>query len=222
MATQASRVRSHPEWLSIHEAAVLIGVSPATLRRWSDAGDIRSFTTPGGHRRFSRAAVVRLLPSDPPARSTLDHLGETPQRMARVYRHGLRNTIALIPWLGRVGEDDRLQLREHGRRIAAALLESFDAPTAESRQRSMAKAEESAAVCGRIACRHGVALSDTVEAVLHFRMPFMQELAAVARRRGLGTPETTRLLEMATEAVDRLLSAAMQGHAGACAGGARP
>ena len=37
---------SRREWLTIHEASDLIGVSPATLRRWSDAGEIRAFTTP--------------------------------------------------------------------------------------------------------------------------------------------------------------------------------
>jgi len=218
VATQDPRVRIRPEWMSIHEASALVGVSPATLRRWSDAGDIRSFTTPGGHRRFSRSALARLLPTDQPGRSTLDHLGETPQRMARVYRHEVARTLERIPWLGRLDDGDRIQLREHGRRITAAMLGSFDAPTAGIREASMSAAEASAAECARIAGRRGVGMSETVEAFLRFRMPFLQELAGVARRRGLDTLETTRLLEAATEAVDRLLTAVMHGHAGLTAG----
>lgn len=54
---------AHEEWLTLHEACSLVGVSPATLRRWSANGDISTFTTPGGHRRFARSALLGLLPA---------------------------------------------------------------------------------------------------------------------------------------------------------------
>ncbi len=59
----ATRAPVREEWLTLREACELIGVSPATLRRWSDNGDIRTFTTPGGHRRFARSAILGLLPA---------------------------------------------------------------------------------------------------------------------------------------------------------------
>jgi excisionase family DNA binding protein len=40
-------------WLSLHEASHRLNVHPATLREWADKGRIRTFRTPGGHRRFS-------------------------------------------------------------------------------------------------------------------------------------------------------------------------
>jgi excisionase family DNA binding protein len=200
--------------MSIHEACRLIGVSPATLRRWSDAGDIKAFTTPGGHRRFSRAAVIGLLPADRRGRPNLERLGETPERLARVYRRELQGGARSAPWIDELGDEDREPLREHGRRIAAALLGFFDAPTSDAREASIATAEASAAECGRIAGGRGVAMLETVETFLRFRMPFIHELAGVARRRGLDTSATTELLETATEAFDRLLIAAMRGHEG--------
>jgi excisionase family DNA binding protein len=36
------------------QAARYLGVSLATVRRWTDAGHISCFRTPGGQRRFSR------------------------------------------------------------------------------------------------------------------------------------------------------------------------
>ncbi len=212
VTTQGSRVPTRHEWMSIHEACGLIGVSPATLRRWSDAGDIKAFTTPGGHRRFSRAAVIGLLPADRRGRPNLERLGETPERMARVYRRDLQGAARLAPWIGQLGDEDREPLREHGRRIATAILGFFDAPTSDAREASIATAETSAAECGRIAGGRGVAMRETVETFLRFRMPFIHELAGVARRRGLDTSATTELLETATEAFDRLLIAAMGGH----------
>ena len=36
------------------QAAKYVGVSLATIRRWTDAGHIHCYRTPGGQRRFSR------------------------------------------------------------------------------------------------------------------------------------------------------------------------
>jgi diguanylate cyclase (GGDEF)-like protein/excisionase family DNA binding protein len=50
--------------LGLSAAARLLGVSPVTLRRWSDAGHIECFRTPGGQRRFRRRDIDRLLGAD--------------------------------------------------------------------------------------------------------------------------------------------------------------
>jgi hypothetical protein len=55
-------------------------------------------------------------------------------------------------------------------------------------------------------------LSQTVEGFLRFRTPFLHELAAVARRRGFDTDQTTDLLETAERGMDALLLATMNGH----------
>lgn len=47
-------------WLSLHEASARLSVHPATLREWADRGRIRTFRTPGGHRRFSAEDVDAL------------------------------------------------------------------------------------------------------------------------------------------------------------------
>jgi excisionase family DNA binding protein len=198
--------------MSIHEASALVGVSSATLRRWSDAGAVKAFTTPGGHRRFSPVALLGLLPAERRRRPNLERLGETPERIARAYRLDLQGTTRLAPWIVEFDDAEREPLRQHGRVIAAALLGFLDAPTAEAREAAIAMAEAAAAECGRIAGRRGLAIRQTVEASLRFRMPFIHELAGMARRWGLDTPATTDLLETATQALDRLLIAAMRGH----------
>jgi len=47
--------------LSISEAAQVLGVSLSTVRRWSDAGVLPSYRTPGGQRRFSRDQLEDFL-----------------------------------------------------------------------------------------------------------------------------------------------------------------
>ncbi len=45
------------------QAAGYLGVSLATIRRWTDAGHISCYRTPGGQRRFSREQLDRFTSS---------------------------------------------------------------------------------------------------------------------------------------------------------------
>jgi excisionase family DNA binding protein len=45
------------------QAAQYLGVSLATIRRWTDAGHISCYRTPGGQRRFSRAQLDEFISS---------------------------------------------------------------------------------------------------------------------------------------------------------------
>jgi excisionase family DNA binding protein len=199
--------------MTSHEASALIGVSPATLRRWSDAGDIEAFTTPGGHRRFSRTAMAGFLPA--PRRERPDPA--VPERIARAQRREIIRAALAAPWLSQLEPSGRAAVRDQARRLAAGLLRSFEAPTAAERGSARASAEAVAAEYGRIARLHGIPIRETVEVVLRSRAPFVRELAEAARRRELAPPESTELLEAAAVAIDRLVSAVMCGHEAAAA-----
>jgi excisionase family DNA binding protein len=45
------------------QAALYLGVSLATIRRWTDAGHISCYRTPGGQRRFSRTQLDEFISS---------------------------------------------------------------------------------------------------------------------------------------------------------------
>jgi excisionase family DNA binding protein len=45
------------------QAARYLGVSLATVRRWTDAGHISCYRTPGGQRRFSRTQLDEFISS---------------------------------------------------------------------------------------------------------------------------------------------------------------
>ena len=47
-------------YLTPHEVAELLMVSPTTVRQWASQGKLNSALTPGGHRRFLRADVERF------------------------------------------------------------------------------------------------------------------------------------------------------------------
>ena len=103
MATRAST--KDPGWVSLTEACRLLGVSPSTVRRWADTGMVRTFVTPGGHRRFSRAGLESLLPR--PA-----HRPPVPRRPGRdagpdgpgLPAGDRPRTRARIPWVAELDE----------------------------------------------------------------------------------------------------------------------
>ena len=49
--------------LSTSEAARHLGVSLSTVRRWSDAGHLTGYRTPGGQRRFTIEQLEEFLDS---------------------------------------------------------------------------------------------------------------------------------------------------------------
>jgi excisionase family DNA binding protein len=51
------------QYLTRVEVSRLLGVAPNTVTRWAREGRLACLSTPGGHHRFERAAVERLLES---------------------------------------------------------------------------------------------------------------------------------------------------------------
>jgi excisionase family DNA binding protein len=67
------------------QAATYLGISLATIRRWTDAGHISCYRTPGGQRRFSRAQLEDFISSmhrEGPARRRTDAGRHAPSRVA--------------------------------------------------------------------------------------------------------------------------------------------
>ncbi len=209
MTRSASR---DPDWVGLSEASRVLGVSPATLRRWSDAGRLRVFTTPGGHRRFSRAALEGLLPDDRSRRPSIGGAGLSQSRIARTYRRSSREAAPELPWVLKLSDDQRILFRERGQVLAASLLQYLDSTQPDTAAHHLKAASATAAEYGQVAATLRLSLSQTVEGFLRFRAPFHHELAVAARRRGFDTAETTDLLETAERAMDRLLVATMTGH----------
>lgn len=188
----------------------MLGITPATLRRWADQGDVAAFVTPGGHRRFRRSAIEALLPKPRPLRPLPATLGASANRVARAYRRA--KPAGRPPGRERpaLSEPDREEFRERGRRLLGLVLEYLEGHAPAKLDEAIAAARDD----GRRAAGLGLSLSDTVEAFVRFRRAFTAELAVIARRRRLDTREATMLLIEAERAVDQLLVAVTGGHVG--------
>jgi excisionase family DNA binding protein len=54
--------------LTVSQAALHLGVSVATVRRWSNAGHLKGSRTPGGQRRFTVEQLDEFVASLQPRR----------------------------------------------------------------------------------------------------------------------------------------------------------
>ncbi len=59
--TDPSTFVDDADLLTPAEAARKLGVTPNTVTRWSRAGKISAIQTMGGHRRFRRGEIERVL-----------------------------------------------------------------------------------------------------------------------------------------------------------------
>jgi excisionase family DNA binding protein len=200
-----------PAWVSLTEARQLLGVSASTVRRWGDTGLVRTFVTPGGHRRFSRAGLEALLPERPSGRPSLGALGETPGRMARGYRRASTDETGRIPWVAELDDAQRERFRGYGRGIVSALVSALDSTDTGRRAERLREAEDACTEYGRIAGREGLGAPMTADLFLRFRRPFIAELGALARRREFDAAATSMLMAEANAALDSLLLATLRG-----------
>ena len=214
-------ITSDPGWVTLTEACRLLGVSPSTIRRWGDTGMVRTFVTPGGHRRFSRAGLEALLPDRPTVRPSLADLGETPGRMARGYRRAADDDSARIPWVAELDDAQRERFRGYGRRIVTSLIDALDTDDQRKRADRLREAEDACAEYGRVAGREGLGAPMTADLFLRFRRPFMAELGAIARRREFDAASTSTLMSEAHTALDGLLLATLRGWESASIGASR-
>ena len=199
--------------LALGPASRLVGVDPDTLRRWADDGRVEVSVTPGGHRRFHRRSLERLLRAGPDERATLARLGGTPQRLTAAYRRTYRTTRTSAPDPVRaVPEDDRAAWRDSGRELVESLVRHLDAPDAEDRASALAAASVLAASLGARLARSGSSLTDAVGLFVAARRPFLAELGSLAKRRALDARQLASLFDAASGALDHCLLRFIEGH----------
>jgi excisionase family DNA binding protein len=192
------------DWLALGPAARLLGVDPDTLRRWADAGRVQSFTTPGGHRRFTRPELDRVLAIRRTGRRTLAALGATPERFARAYGRQYREGVA-APTAATGDQADREAFRTDGRRLIEALLTYLDVDRPGEKARIESDANEAVDQTARRLARAGMSPVDATAAFVAARAPFLSALESLGRRRALDASSVMRLYAEAATLLDRLL-----------------
>ena len=154
------------EWLSLREAANLLGMHPATVRLWADRNEIPSRRTSGGHRRFRRTDVEARLreeaqPEPGPAAQLL--IESVLGRIRFAFTDGTLNTF---PWYQHFDAAARDGYGQLGRQLLDLLLRTFNDANKEELRNEIV---ELGHAYGRITRQSHVPVADAVRAFLYFR-----------------------------------------------------
>ena len=165
--SSGGRPQGKGDWLSLKDACRLLDVSDTTLRQWADAGHLRVYRTPGGHRRFLRQDVEAMTAASPKsAEQARDDQGERPA-LRRIRRRLSQDSVHQQPWFQGVEPEGHDRMRLFGRRLLSLLMQ--ESGPRRRRQELLEEARLLGQEYGSEMSDRNVALTDTVEAFVFFR-----------------------------------------------------
>ena len=184
-----------PRWVNLARACAILGVNESTVRRWADAGKIRCFRTPGGHRRFAENDLHAMTEG-----RQADELRSA--AVTRVQRQ-LHSGQPEAGWYHQLEADERELLRPLGRR----LVEIADDYIARRGRRGELEIEvgEIGAEYGRQLRSRGMPLRQAIQAFTFFRKSLDETAKQLSERKQLSADEAARAREEIAVLADRVL-----------------
>ena len=185
-------------WLSINEACRMLGVDQSTLRRWSDAGKVPVFRTPGGHRRYAEDDLLLLVDERSRRERARAIAVDTP--LADGPAAALPAQQSASPLNGASP-----RLREALAQLRHVLRQSLTPQTALSPARLLSEASIAGTAAGRAAQAAGVTVAEMVTALVALRPTAPGGAPADSMAHG-----ALQAIETMGQALDQALIAAVQ------------
>ena len=171
------------EWLSLREAADMLGMHPATVRLWADRNELPSRRTNGGHRRFRRADIEARLHRETDYRPRPSAQLLVQSILGRVRFAFTDGTLNAFPWYTHFNDAARDAYRSLGRRVLELLLRALTEATPEDELRSEAVLLGKA--YGSVTRESHVPVADAVRAFLYFRGLVDESVLQLAQVQGV-------------------------------------
>ncbi len=186
-------------WLTLGQACKLLNVDESTLRRWADAGQVRTFRTPGGHRRFAESDVKAIVQGR--GRTQYSDVGDLATKRIRQQLH--RKPGSAADWYTSVDEVQREKLRPLGRRLMQLVA---DYVAKRGRRTSvLEEARLTGAEYGAELASAGMTLTQAMQAFTFFRKSLDQSAKQALAKAGTGAHEATDVSEQIMALADEVL-----------------
>jgi excisionase family DNA binding protein len=164
------------DWLTLTQAAELLGVHPGTLRHWSDKSYIPVHRTEGNHRRYRREEIElwTLTTHQSNATGLENIIQHTLSHMRFQIKEGC---LEAEPWYQKLNEEARFQYRQSGRILVQGLTNfiSSDGQDAIAEASSLGYGYASHGRC------YGLTHVEAVHAFLFFRNILLDAMIGVYR-----------------------------------------
>lgn len=190
-------------WVTLGAASQLLGVSESTIRRWADAGEVRSYRTSGGHRRILESDLHQIVaqaaaaPGRDADRISDIALGRVKRRLSRGRQTHSMGMLQDLP------EDVRSRLRMMGRQMVDLFARYIASGSKGERFREDARTIGHE--YGRMLVSSGVGLTTAVATFNQLRRSLEETASQIASEAGLSTDEAVEAVEHTLELADVVL-----------------
>jgi excisionase family DNA binding protein len=190
------------EWLSLSDAAKLLGVHPSTVRLWSDKGVLPTHKTQGGHRRYKRGEIT--LWSEAASKSRLEAL--KPESMMQEVIRNVRMQISegsleAESWYQKLDEDARVQYRQTARSLFHGLMNYVASNGEEAASEAYAIGYEYASR----AHRYSLNYVDAARAFLFFRNTLIESVVKVYSEANISSGQSAEMFHKMHIFTDEIL-----------------
>lgn len=190
-------------WVTLGAASQLLGVSESTIRRWADAGEVRSYRTSGGHRRILESDLHQIVgqaaatPARDADRISDIALGRVKRRLSRG-----RQTHSMVSLEG-LSDEGRSRLRLMGRQMVDLFARYISSGSRGERFREDARTIGHE--YGRMLVGSGIGLTTAVATFNQLRRSLEETASQIATEAGLPTDEAVEAVEHTLELADIVL-----------------
>lgn len=195
------------EWLSLSDAAGMLGVHPSTVRLWSDKGILPVHKTQGGHRRYKRSEISLWAQTN--SKSGVEAL--KPESMMQEVVRNVRLQISdggleAESWYQKLDENARIQYRMSARSLFHGLMNYVSANDEEAASEAYAIGYEYASR----ARRYSLSYVDATKAFLFFRDMLIESVVKVCSESNMPAAQSSQMYSKIHRFTDGILISLLQ------------
>jgi len=195
------------EWLSLSDAAKVLGVHPSTVRLWSDKGTLPTHKTQGGHRRYKQSEISLWAESYKRSRASSIEPEHMMQEVIKTVRMQiLEGRLQAESWYQKLDEDARTQYRMSGRSLFHGLMTYVMTNGEEAASEAYAIGYEYASR----AHRYSLNYVDAARAFLFFRNVLIESVMKVYGDANVPSGQTAETFQKMHVFTDEILISLLQ------------
>ncbi len=164
------------DWISLKDAAAIIGVHPSTVRLWTDKGILPAHRTAGGHRRYKRVDVE--LWAEHARRGGLEPEAVMQSAVRNVRLQIAEGRLEAEAWYQKLDAEARAQYRQSAHSLFQGLMAYLSANGEEARAEAHAIGFEYASR----AHRYNLGYVGAAQAFLFFRNILIESVLRAYRQ----------------------------------------
>lgn len=153
------------EWLSIRQAAEILGVHPSTVRLWADKGILPVHRTEGGHRRFRKSDLQIWQKSRTNSAETISS-ALTERILDAIRQKIIAGDLQKEDWYQQLNDEARGQYRASGKHLLRGLQHFL---SLNDKNAAISEAHALGYEYASRARRYDLHLTEAVQAFLFFR-----------------------------------------------------